>query len=94
MTRRTKLFLAAGSLFMVGCVMFLVAVGLIGYFSSAQNAVPSFVVRDSNSPTVVRVDGIKPLYYAWTIRQWKSKRIWEGRLTLAQGNVAMAAKQK
>src|SRR5580658_6121001 len=27
---------------------------------------------------------------ARTIRQWKSKRIWVGRLTLAQGNVAMA----
>ncbi len=34
------------------------------------------------------------VHYAWAIRQWKSKRIWDGRLTLAQGNVAMATKQK
>jgi hypothetical protein len=28
------------------------------------------------------------------IRRWQSKRIWDGRLTLAQSNVAMATKQK
>jgi len=33
-------------------------------------------------------------HYAWTIRQWKNQRIWDGRLTLAQGTVEMATKQK
>jgi hypothetical protein len=36
----------------------------------------------------------KNVHYAWTIRQWKSNRIWDDRLTLTHGNVAMATKQK
>jgi hypothetical protein len=49
-------------LLLIGAGLFVIALSLITLSFAGRKSVPNFVARDPNSPTVVEVSGIKPLF--------------------------------